>query len=100
MNAERSLHVIAMLEAKPGSEDELRELALTLVEPTRAEAGCLRYELIEDPSHPSRLTFVETWESESHLQAHLEAPHLIAARARYDQLLSGGLQLRRGVQIA
>ena len=99
MSDPRPLHVIAMLRAKPGHESELRELASSLVEPTRAEAGCLRYELVEDPEDPAILTFVETWESETHLEQHLEAPHLIHARKRYDELLDGGLQLRKGYEV-
>ena len=96
MDSVRPLHVVAMLHARPGSEEELRELARGLLDPTREEPGCLRYELFEDPADPAALTFVELWESEAHLQAHLETPHLIQARARYDEILVGGLQLRTG----
>ena len=67
--------------------------------PTRAEAGCLRYELVEDPEDPANFTFVETWESETHLEAHLETPHLIHARQRYEELLEGQLELRKGLEI-
>jgi quinol monooxygenase YgiN len=99
MTDPRPLHVIAMLRAKAGREDELRELALGLLAPTRAEAGCLRYELVEDPEDPANFTFVETWESETHLEAHLETPHLIHARQRYEELLEGQLELRKGLEI-
>ena len=99
MTDPRPLHVIAMLRARPGRETELRDLALSLIAPTRAEAGCLRYELVEDPGDPAKLTFVETWESEAHLEAHLETPHLLHARQRYDELLEAPLELRKGLQI-
>jgi quinol monooxygenase YgiN len=99
MSTTRPLHVIAMLRARPGAEPELRELALGLIEPTRAEAGCLRYELLEDPDDNASLTFVETWQSETHLLAHLETPHLLHARARYAELLQGELELRKGLEI-
>ena len=48
---------------------------------------------------PANLTFVEIWETEAHLDAHLETPHLIRARRRYDELLDGGLQLRKGHEL-
>ena len=99
MDPRRPLHVIAMLRARPGREDELRALARGLIAPTRAEPGCLRYELFEDPQDAAALTFVEVWESAAHLQAHLEAPHLVHARSRYDEILDGGLQLRTGHEL-
>jgi quinol monooxygenase YgiN len=100
LNANRPLHVIAMLRARPGCEPELRELALGLIGPTRAEEGCLRYELVEDPEDPANFTFVETWQSEAHLEAHLRTPHLVHARKRYDELLERPLELRKGFEIS
>lgn len=96
METTRPLHVIALLQAKPGREAELRELARSLLAPTREEPGCLRYVLVEDPEDPARLTFVEEWASRAALQAHLRTPHLQNARARYDELLDGPLDLRSG----
>lgn len=93
------LHVIAILRAQPGAEEELRQLARGLLGPTRAESGCIRYELIADPEDRAELTFVETWESEAHLAAHLKTPHLQHARARYAELLAGELVLRRGFEL-
>jgi quinol monooxygenase YgiN len=99
MSESRPLHVIAMLRARPGAERELRELALDLIEPTRAETGCLRYELLEDPNDAASLTFVEIWQTEAHLLSHLETPHLLHARARFAELLQGELELRKGFEI-
>jgi len=93
------LHVIALLRARPGREAQLRALAEGLLAPTRAEPGCLRYELIVDPDDPAQLTFVEEWESEEALAAHLETPHLREALSLYDEWLEGGLSLRRGHRV-
>lgn len=98
LHAPGPLHVIALLRARPGCEDELRTLARSLLAPTRAERGCLRYVLVEDPADPSLLTFVEEWEDEAALEAHLRTPHLEHAKARYEVLLAGPLDLRRGYE--
>ena len=37
--------VIAFHRAKPGKEDDLREALLSLCDPTRAEKGCINYDL-------------------------------------------------------
>ncbi len=93
------LHVLALLRARSGREAELRELARGLLAPTRAEEGCLRYVLVEDPRDPALLSFVEEWASEAALEAHLQTPHLQHARARYDELLEGPLELRLGREV-
>lgn len=99
METPAPLHVLALLRARPGREAELRVLARSLLAPTRAEEGCLRYVLVEDPSDPALLSFVEEWASEAALQAHLQTPHLQHARARYDELLEGPLELRLGREV-
>ena len=98
MQARAPLHVIALLRARPGREAELRTLARSLLTPTRAEPGCLRYVLVEDPDDPAMFTFVEEWVDEAALEAHLQTPHLRNALARYDELLDGALDLRRGYE--
>ncbi len=40
----------AMIKAKPGEEDAVKEILLALVEPTRKEAGCLCYNLHQSKS--------------------------------------------------
>ncbi|TNF73803.1 MAG: antibiotic biosynthesis monooxygenase, partial [Acidobacteria bacterium] len=43
--ASDTLRVVARLVAKPDKVDELRTLLTGLLEPTRAEPGCISYEL-------------------------------------------------------
>lgn len=78
------LHVVAHIEAVAGHEALVREVLSGYCEPTRAEAGCLRYDLFEDLEHPGKFTFVEEWESEAHLQAHSQSDHLNAGRLLLD----------------
>jgi hypothetical protein len=40
----------AMVKAKPGQEDAVREVLVALVEPTRKEPGCLCYNLHQSKS--------------------------------------------------
>jgi quinol monooxygenase YgiN len=47
-----------------------------LIEPTRREPGCLRYELWNNQSVPTDFTFIEEWASEAALEAHMRTPHL------------------------
>ena len=40
-----ALSLVARIKAKPGKEAELRQVLTALVQPTRAEEGCLTYDL-------------------------------------------------------
>src|SRR5258708_28493259 len=73
------LSVVAQLKARPGKEDDLRRVLLTLIEPTRAEEGCVQYDLHVHATDPSRFVFYENWTSREHLDRHLSSPHLAAA---------------------
>lgn len=75
------LTIVAEVLAVPGKEDLLRRELTGLVEPTRAEAGCLRYDLHEDNASPGLFLFYETWETRDLWRAHMEAPHITDFRA-------------------
>ncbi len=90
-----SLHVVAILHARPGREAELRELLEGLVEPTRAEAGCISYHLHSNDSDPAEFIFTEEWAEGAALEAHLQTPHIGAAAARMPELCDADMVLRR-----
>lgn len=62
--------VLVVLYAKAGRESELREKFKAVVEPSRLDAGNLRYELFEQQDDPRRFIFVEHWESAQAQEAH------------------------------
>jgi quinol monooxygenase YgiN len=47
--------VIAYHRAKPGKEHALREALLAVCDPTRAEKGCINYDLHDSPDEPGVL---------------------------------------------
>jgi len=75
------LTILAQITANPGQEDLLRSELEKLVPITRAEAGCIRYDLHRDNENPGFFVFYETWESRELWQAHMNAPHLAAYMA-------------------
>ena len=76
-----NLKVVALLKAKVGSEDTLREALQNLVEPTRAEDGCLSYALFFSTVDPATFVTIEEWRSQDDLDAHMTTPHVTAALA-------------------
>lgn len=80
--------VIAYRHAKPGKERALREALLKVCAPTRAEKGCINYDLHVSPDDPGLLVFHENWVSKEDLDAHLASPHVDAFRAVAPDLLA------------
>ena len=72
-----------------------REARAGLVEPSRKEPGCLRYELWQDRSDPTHFAMVEEWESEAALDQHLSHESLREAGARLQHMMAGPTEMRR-----
>lgn len=68
----------AMVKAKPGQEDAVKQALLSLVEPTRKEPGCLCYNLHQSKADPTQFMFYEQWASKEDLSAHGKTPHMKA----------------------
>lgn len=90
-----SLRVVARIQAKPDKIEHVRELLLKLVEPTRREAGCVVYELLQNRDDPGDFTFVEEWASDAALDAHAVSEHLCAVRAQLEGLTSRETDIRK-----
>lgn len=82
------LTVVAHVRAKPGKEGEVRAGLRALLAPTRAEAGCINYDMHESLDDPGFFIFHENWTSKAHLDAHLKSPHIKAFFSRIDELLT------------
>ena len=81
--------VVARIVAKPESVDIVREGLLSLLEPTRAEPGCILYELMQNTADPTDFTFYEEWTDEASLYAHGAAAHLKSTLGKLDGHLAG-----------
>ena len=75
------LIILAQITAAPGKEDFLGNELEKLVAPTRAEEGCVQYDLHRDNGNPGFFVFYEIWENRDLWQAHMNQPHLQAFRA-------------------
>lgn len=87
--ADKLLIVAARAQAKPGKEDALRATLMGLIEPTRAEAGCVQYDLHEEKGKPGSFLFFEKWTSKQALDEHMAMPYLKALFAAVPELVEG-----------
>ena len=90
-----TLRVVARLVAFPDKVAELKSLLLSIIEPTRQEAGCIKYELLQNQVDPTDFTFVEEWESAALLEQHLASTHIQTAVQQLEGLAVGPPDIRR-----
>lgn len=94
MSANTEIFVsLAVLNAKAGRRDDLQAALLALIEPTRAEAGCLDYVLFEARDEPGTFYMREAFSSRAALDTHIATPHFQAFAAGMEALLAEPLRL-------
>ena len=70
------LTIVAHIRANPDQTDLVKSELLKLIPITRAERGCIQYDLHQDDQDPAHFLFFENWESRELWQDHMNAPHL------------------------
>lgn len=88
------LTVIATMRARPGKEDALQQHLLRLVPQTRAEGGCIDYDLHRLQDDPSVFVMYENWRDRAELDKHLQMPYMREFAAALPELLRSPLELQ------
>jgi quinol monooxygenase YgiN len=70
---------VTLIHGLPGRDEELKQHLLSLSGPTRAEPGCVAYDLYQDPAERHEFMRFEIWTSAEALEAHKRMPHLRAS---------------------
>jgi len=86
--AGRKVTVFALVKAKPGMEETVKQELLALVGPTRTEEGCINYDLHQSLDAKEQFRFYENWTSKELLDRHLQSAHVLRVIAKVDELLA------------
>jgi len=70
--------------AKDGAEEKMKALLSAMVAPSKAEKGCLFYEIFQYENNPKKFMAVETWENEEALDGHKNSPHYKVYKSSYE----------------
>ncbi|GAA3106481.1 hypothetical protein GCM10010520_59040 [Rhizobium viscosum] len=87
--------VVAQVRAKPGKEDALRAITLSLVPQVRAEPKNLLYFLQESREAPGHFIFYEIFASQADFEAHNQTPHVQSWFARLPEFADGEVTVIR-----
>ncbi|KXI21260.1 putative quinol monooxygenase [Photobacterium sanguinicancri] len=70
------LTIIANIVAKDDKIDLVKSELVKLINTTRAEEGCINYDLHQDNENKAHFTFYENWTSRELWQTHMANSHL------------------------
>ena len=70
--------------AKEGCEAKMKELLSAMVKPSKAEKGCLFYEIFQYENNRRKFMAVETWEDEAALDGHKASAHYAVYKSSYE----------------
>ena len=82
------VYITAIVRGRPEYRSELKDVLDNLVEQSRKEVACLRYDLHTTINDPDTFTFYEIWNDARGLERHNEQPHVKEFISRMDTLLA------------
>jgi quinol monooxygenase YgiN len=91
--------IVAHFQAEAGCEQKLQEPLEALVEPTRAEEGCLAYRLHQCTDDHGAFVFYERWASAEAVERHGQTAHITRFREIREPLVAHA-DVRQFKQIA
>ncbi len=82
------LTIVAKILAKAEKRELVKKELLKLIDITRAEKGCINYDLHQDNENENLFLFFENWESRELWQVHMNNAHL----AEYMKATDGAVE--------
>jgi len=70
--------------AKEGCEEKMKELLSAMVTPSKAEDGCLFYDIFQYENNRQKFMAVETWRDEVALDGHKASAHYKVYKSSYE----------------
>lgn len=73
--------IIAPLQVKEGFKEQfLEEMVKDAEGSVKNESGCLRFDIVEDPSDPNRIWLYEVYKDKAAFKEHKRMPHFLRWR--------------------
>jgi len=94
-----SVHFFVRFEPLPGKEIKFREELLRVIEPTRAEIGCVAIHIFESLREPFVFAIHSEWVDEAAFELHARLPHTVRFLRAAEELLTHSVEGLRSREI-
>lgn len=85
--------VYATLQIKPETKNEAIELIQQFIAESRTHQGCISYDCGESSDKPNAFCFIERWESQSDLDAHLQSDFFVQNAPKLMAMTENGIAI-------
>jgi quinol monooxygenase YgiN len=93
-NQNSQIRVLAFLEAKEGKRQELMNILIPIVEPSRKEEGNISYILNSSIENPNEILFDEVWSSKNTFDKHFQNPKSYENRDKIKDLVIKPMEIK------
>lgn len=93
-NQNHPVRVLAFLEAKEGKRQELINILVPIVEPSRKEEGNILYVLNYSMENPNEILFDEIWSNKNTFDKHYQQPKSYENRDKIKDLLIKPMEVK------
>lgn len=94
-----SLFIFARFEPRPGMREDLLHLLTEVIEPTRAESGCIRINLFESTSGPTCFYIHSEWADDASFETHATMPYIKRLAHGIEEVATHSLQAARTIKV-
>jgi len=92
---DNAIRLIAIHVAKKGLGEQLLNILVKVIEPTRREKGNIAYVLHRSMDNPDEFMFDEIWVDNESLDVHLKQPYIISAVEQMTPILAIPVELQK-----
>lgn len=94
-----SVHFLVTFKPVAGKEADFRRELLRVIDPTRAEPGCVALQVFESLTEPYTFAIHSEWTDEAAFGRHARLPHTVRFLAAAEELLLHSVQGLRAREI-
>ena len=94
------MYIVAQFHARQGSNEQLRGSLLEILEPTRAEPGCIEIHLYRALEDPATFFIHSSWREKEDFEKHAGLPHMKAFLSQVPEWIDHEVRAVRCARLA
>jgi quinol monooxygenase YgiN len=93
-SVDSKMMIVAKLSVKPEKAKDFIEAAKDIIAKSNTEAGCLYYQLFQDPNDNSKFVFVEEYKNQAAVKAHFASDYYKAFGPKIGDMIIGAPEIK------
>lgn len=100
MNKDEEIHIVCRIKCKAGAEEQVKQYLNEMATISRAEEGCLYYDIYQEIEDTTSFYFLDGWKNQQAVDEHLKNPKLPELGEKLMPLYIGRPELTYGKKVS